>query len=397
MAERKILHLDLDAFFCSVEELLDPSLAGKAFAVGGNPQGRGVIASCSYAARMCGVRSAMPAGKAIALCPGLIMVHHQHHLYGEYSDRVMAILEDTSPLVEKVSVDEAFVDVSDMPQPAGSIALDLQTRVDRETGLPCSIGVASSKLVAKIANDFGKAQIRTGRAPRQITVIPPGAESAFLAPLDIQALWGVGPKTAERLRSRGIKTIGQLTGLSLVELEAHFGKNAQEVRDRSMGIDPSPIYTGQEPKSVSNETTFHDDSDDEIFLLNTLRWLSDKVGYRLRRDNLSGSVITLKLRYSDFTTLTRQKALKQPVNTDDAIFDTVKSLLEENLMPGRPVRLLGVGVSNLQEPAVQLSLFDTSQEKKPNLYHAIDDLKDKYGRDIIQRASSLKPRKTKPE
>ena len=179
---RKILHLDLDAFFCSVEELLDPSLVGKAFAVGGSPQGRGVIASCSYAARLKGVRSAMPAGKAIQLCPELLMIHHRHNLYSEYSDRVMSILHDTTPLVEQVSVDEAFLDVSDLPQVLRIIAVGLQKRVAEETQLPCSLGGATNKLVAKMANDYGKKQVRTGRAPRAITIIEPGEEQAFMAP-----------------------------------------------------------------------------------------------------------------------------------------------------------------------------------------------------------------------
>ena len=354
---RKILHLDLDAFFCSVEELLDPSLVGKAFAVGGSPQGRGVIASCSYAARLKGVHSAMPTGKAIQLCPELLMIHHRHNLYSEYSDRVMSILQDTTPLIEQISVDEAFMDVSDLPQSLRMIAVRLQKRVADETQLPCSLGGATNKLVAKMANDYGKKQVRTGRAPRAITIIEPGDEQAFLAPLDIQALWGFGPKTADKLRERGIIRIGQLYELSEPELRSFFGNHAPEILDRAKGIDTRPVYDSEgDPKSVSNETTYYSDTDDLQQITDTLRWLSDKVGYRLRKHNLAGSCVQIKIRYSDFSTITRQKMLQQPTNLDDEIFVAATDLLKSHLTVGREVRLLGVAVTKLEEPATQLSL-----------------------------------------
>ena len=395
---RKILHLDLDAFFCSVEELLDPTLVGKAFAVGGSPQGRGVIASCSYAARLKGVRSAMPAGKAIQLCPELLMVHHNHHLYSEYSDRVMSILQDTTPVVEQVSVDEAFMDVSDLPQPLRLIAVGLQKRVADEAQLPCSLGGATNKLVAKMANDYGKKQVRTGRAPRAITIIEPGDEQAFMAPLDIQALWGFGPKTADKLRERGIFRIGQLYELSETELHGFFGNHALEILDRARGIDTRPVYDSEgDPKSVSNETTYYSDTDNFQQISDTLRWLSDKVGYRLRKHNLAGSCVQIKIRYSDFSTITRQKMLQQPTNLDDDIFEAVMELLKSHLTVGREVRLLGVAVTKLDEPATQLSLWDNSAQKKTQLTEAIDSLKDKYGKQIIIRASALKKDKKEPK
>jgi DNA polymerase-4 len=394
---RKILHLDLDAFFCSVEELLDPSLVGKAFAVGGSPQGRGVIASCSYAARLKGVRSAMPAGKAIQLCPELILIHHRHGLYGDYSDRVMSILQDTTPLVEQVSVDEAFLDVSDLPQPLRLIAFGLQKRVADETQLPCSLGGATNKLIAKMANDYGKKQVRTGRAPRAISIIEPGEEQAFLAPLDVQALWGFGPKTADKLRERGIIRIGQLYELSETELHNFFGNHASEILDRAKGIDSRPVYDSEhDPKSVSNETTYYSDTDDLEQISNTLRWLSDKVGYRLRKHNLAGSCVQIKIRYSDFTTITRQKMLQQPTNLDDEIFSAVTELLKSHLTADREVRLLGVGVTKLEQPAIQLSLWDNTVQKKTQLTEAIDTLKDKYGKDIIVRGSAMKSSKKDP-
>ena len=395
--ERKILHLDLDAFFCSVEELLDPSLKGKPFAVGGNPQGRGVVSSCSYAARKFGVHSAMPMARALSLCPELIVIHHRHGLYGEYSNKVMDILRSYTPLFQQVSIDEAFLDVSDLPKPAGVIAQEIQERVDHELHLPCSLGVATNKLVAKVANDFGKSQVKSGQAPRQITIVPPGEEAAFLAPLDIQSLWGIGPKTSQKLHGQGIHTIGQLAALSVAELEAYFGNNALEMHARALGIDPSPVHSEREVKSVSNEVTFTKDTTDSEVLRQTLRALADKVGYRLRQAGLAGSVVQIKLRYSDFETLTRQTALPQPTNLDDEIYAAAEKLFEANIIPTRAVRLIGIGVSRLNPPYRQLSLWDNNQDEKEKLASAIDQLKEKYGQDVIKRASMMKnPKKSDP-
>jgi len=309
----------------------------------------------------------------------------------------MAILEDISPMVEQVSVDEAFVDVSDLPQPIREICIELQARVARETGLPCSIGAATNKLVAKVANDFGKSSVKTGKAPRKITIVAPGREGEFLAPLDIQALWGIGPKTAERLRARGFTTIGQIAKLTDEELKLYFGSHGESMREHARGIDHSIVHSFGELKSVSNETTFHEDSSDLDFILNKLRVLSDKVGYRLRKKNLAGSVVSIKLRYSDFTTLTRQQSLKNLTDLDDEIFTSAKKLLVANLVPGRAVRLIGVGVSNLDEPARQLSIFEPELDRKEDLAAAIDKLKDRYGKDVIKRASSLNQSKTRRE
>ena len=388
--ERKILHLDLDAFFCSVEELLDPSLKGKPFAVGGNPQGRGVVSSCSYTARKFGVHSAMPMARALSLCPELIVIHHRHGLYGEYSNKVMDILRSYTPLFQQVSIDEAFLDVSDLPKPAGVIAREIQERVDHELHLPCSLGVATNKLVAKVANDFGKSQVKSGQAPRQITIVPPGEEAAFLAPLDIQSLWGIGPKTSQKLHGQGIHTIGQLAALSIAELEANFGNNALEMHARALGIDPSPVHSEREVKSVSNEVTFTKDTTDSEVLRQTLRALADKVGYRLRQAGLAGSVVQIKLRYSNFETLTRQTALPQPTNLDDEIYAAAEKLFEANIIPTRAVRLIGIGVSRVNPPYRQLSLWDDNQDEKEKLANAIDQLKEKYGQDVIKRASMMK-------
>ena len=391
---RKIIHLDLDAFFCSVEELLDPSLKGKAFAVGGSPSGRGVITSASYAARMHGVRSAMPTREALKIFPELLLVRSGYHHYSQYSDKVMDILRDTTPIVEQVSIDEAFLDVSDMPQPIASIAQDLQKRVMQETGLPCSLGCASSRLVAKMANDFGKKQVKTGRSPQKITVVEPGTEEEFMAPLDIQALWGVGPKTAAHLRQRGITTIGRLAALGDADLKNYFGHHGESMRRRAKGIDNTPIYPESGgPKSVSNEMTFHEDQDNEVGLLKILRGLSEKVGSRLRKAGLAGSVVQIKIRYADFSTYTRQTSMKECTNLDQEIYDEVQRLFLKHWQSGRAVRLLGVGVTSLDKPHRQLALWDDHSSKKEELTKAVDDLRERFGKDIIRHADTLKPKK----
>ena len=392
--ERKIIHLDLDAFFCSVEELLDPSLKGKIFAVGGSPNGRGVITSASYAARQFGIRSAMPSREALKLLPDLIFVRSGFRHYGEYSKKVMDILRDTTPIVEPVSIDEAFLDVSDMSQPVASIALDLQKRVMHETGLPCSLGCATNRLVAKMANDYGKKQVKSGRSPQKITVIEPGKEEEFLAPLDIQALWGVGPKTAAQLRQRGITTIGRLAALSELEIKTFFGRHGESMQSRAKGIDNTPVYPESgDPKSISNEITFHEDKDDEEDLLIILRGLSEKVGSRLRKKDLAGSVVQIKIRYSDFSTYTRQTSMGDCTNLDQDIYEEAANLFLKHWSRGRPVRLLGVGVTNLDKPHRQLSLWENDSGKRENLTRAVDDLRERFGKDIIKRADTLKGKK----
>ena len=260
LATRAILHLDLDAFFCAVEEQYSPALRGKAYAVGGRPEERGVVASCSYAARQHGVRSAMPMGRALRLCPGLIVVPGRHGAYGEVSRKVMARLHALTPLVEQLSIDEAYLDVTelagDVVGEAEAIARRLQATIRAELDLPCSLGVATNKLVAKIANNVGKAAARSSSPPNAITVVAPGAEAAFLAPLPCGELWGVGPRTAERLAALGLHTIGQLTTWPEARLISEFGKHGAELYRMARGRDDSPIVTQRERKSVSQETTY---------------------------------------------------------------------------------------------------------------------------------------------
>ena len=316
---RKILHLDLDAFFCAVEELRDPTLKQKPFAVGGSPEGRGVVASCSYAARQFGVRSAMPMSEAVRCCPNLIIVGNARGEYSRMSGRVMAYLHDMSPLVEQISIDEAFLDVSDLPDEAEILARRLQSTICTELDLPCSLGVATNKLVAKIANDVGKGRVRSGKYPNAITVVPPGEEAAFLAPLPVQALWGVGPKTAERLAAWGMNTIGDIAKWPEDDMARRLGKHGQDLARRARGIDNRPLVTEREAKSISKEVTFIQDVSDGDELRRTLRKLAEGVGRNLRRQKLSGSTVKLKLRWPDFTTLTRQTTLPRPTDQDSEI------------------------------------------------------------------------------
>ena len=385
---RKILHLDLDAFFCAVEELHDPSLKGKPFAVGGRADQRGVVASCSYAARMKGVHSAMPMGRAQQLCPDLLVVSSRHGNYSEVSKKVMALVE-ISPFIEQISIDEAFIDVSDLQEPLIDIATSLQTRINKELNLPVSFGGATNKLVAKIANDWGKSQKRSAKPPNTITIIPPGEETEFLAPLPVDSLWGIGSKTAQRLARVGIHTIGHLADAPPTTLEILFGDYGPSIRRRALGIDNRPITTEHDVKSISNEVTFAKDKVEEKEIQQTIRYLSEKVGRRLRKQDLGGSTIHIKLRWSDFTTITRQTTLASRINLDQEIYQTALALFHDHWPKGKPVRLLGVGVSNLGPPMHQLSLWDDDYQKKANLLSALDGLRERYGKDIIIRANQF--------
>jgi DNA polymerase-4 len=395
---RKIIHLDLDAFFCSVEERRKPDLRGRAFAVGGVPDQRGVVSSCSYAARQKGVRSAMPMAQALRLCPGLTIVDPDHKAYSQASHQVMERLRQVTPLLEQISIDEAFLDVSDLPEEAESIARRLQAQIRNELELPCSLGIATNKLVAKIATDKGKADALkgsqyTGGPPNAVTVVPPGGEADFLAPLPAIALWGIGPKTAARLTEAGIHTIGDLARCSQAELVKRFGKNGYEIAQHARGIDDRPIETSHEIKSVSREVTFAKDVADPQILHRTLRELSEDVARSLRKEGLTGSTVKLKLRWSDFTTLSRQVTLPQPTNLDDPIHSAASELFNKAWQPQQPVRLIGVGVSGFEKPVQQLSLWDSTpdkqkqQEKTRRLQTALDTLHEKYGEEILKRGA----------
>lgn len=391
---RTILHIDLDAFYCAVEETYHPELRGKPFAVGGKPEERGVVASCSYAARRMGVRSAMPMGKAIRLCPGLLIVPMRHHLYSEVSEQVMERLHQLTPLVEQISIDEAFLDISDVAEPADMVANKLQGRIREELQLPCSIGIASNKLVAKIATEVGKSlALREIKAkgevkpPNALTVVPFGDESAFLAPLLADMLWGVGPKTSARLTELGIYTIGDLAKWPENELVRMFGENGRDLAKHSKGIDDRPIVIEHETKSISQEITYSKDVREDAVLEKTLREMAAEVGKQLRKNNLAGKTIKLKLRWPDFTTLTRQTTLTNPTDQDNIIEQTALELLRAVRKPFQAVRLIGVGVTGLGQPIRQLGLWDVDSEKERKLQEVVDALQEKYGKNVIKRGS----------
>ena len=378
---RTILHVDLDAFFCSVEEKFNPVLKGKPFVVAGDPRGRGVVASASYASRAFGVRSAMPTARAVRLCPGLIIVPPRHGVYGRESEQVMDILREAAPVVEQISVDEAFLDVSDDPRPGEHVARGLRDVIQQQCGLPTSWGVAPNKLVAKIATELGK--------PNGLIVVPARGEAAFLAPLPVEMLWGVGPRTREQLVSLGLRTIGDVAAVDPARLASHMGPHGTELAARARGEDDRPVEEGREAQSMSSETTFAQDLADPTELLRTLRGLSETVGARLREAGLAGTTVRLKLRWADFTTLTRQAQVAQPTDQDGEIFSAAKGLFERAWKKGRRVRLIGVGVAHLRDRMRQLSLFDAAWQHDERLLAAIDAIRSRYGRNAVRRATEV--------
>ncbi len=379
-----ILHLDLDAFFCAVEETRDPQLRGKAFAVGGRPDERGVVASCSYAARRFGIRSAMPMARAVRLCPGLLIVPGRHRVYSEVSRQVMARLRAVTPTMEQISIDEAFLDISSISEPPEQMAHRLQDQIRDELGLPCSIGIAANKMVAKIATEVGKKSAHGDGPPFGLTIVPAGAEAAFLAPLPADMLWGVGPKTSARLTQLGMRTIGDIAGWPESELLRLFGENGRDLSQHARGLDRRQIVTEHETKSISQETTFARDVRDDRSLEQTLRELAAEVARNLGKEGLAGTTVKLKLRWPDFTTLTRQTTLTQRTDRADEITKAAIDLLRAVRKPGQAVRLIGVGVSGLGEPLRQLSLWDRRPEKSQELETAIEQLRQKFGKDVIR-------------
>lgn len=390
---RVILHLDLDAFFCAVEEQRDPSLRGRPFAVGGRPESRGVVASCSYAARQFGVRSAMPMARAVRLCPSLLVVPPRFSAYRAMSQQVMMRLHALTPLVEQISIDEAFLDVTALGAAGDTLAARLQQTIRDELGLACSLGVATNKLVAKIATDVGKAAARSGQTPNAICMVPPGDEAAFLAPLPVLALWGIGPKTAERLRELGIQTIGDLAHWPEDALVRRFGAHGTDLARRCRGLDDRPIVTEREAKSVSQETTFARDTADSAALRQTIRAQAEDVARTLARKGLCGITVKLKIRWPDFTTLTRQTTLAAPTDDASEFAAAALHLFAQVWTERQPVRLIGVGVSGLGAAPRQLHLWDapTAQEteRARRVQAALDALRARFGEGIVRRGADI--------
>ena len=391
---RKIIHFDLDAFYCAVEEKRHEELKGLPFAVGGRPESRGVVSSCSYAARRFGIRSAMGMAQAVRLCPQLRILPPDMREYGQVSKRVMTILLEMTPLVEQLSIDEAFLDVTERPEYATALARRLQAQVEERLGLPSSLGVATNKLVAKIATDVGKAAAQSGDYPRAIQVVPPQREAEFLAPLPVDALWGVGPRTRERLAALGIHTVGQVVATSPDGLARQLGKLGHDLHRQAQGIDPRPVITERETKSISQETTFAQDVEDTETLRRALRQQAAEVGARLQRGGLAARTVTLKLRWSDFTTRSRQITMAHPVDDGEEIARIALDLLAVQRTGGETVRLIGVGGSGLVPAVRQMSIFDLPADteayaKTAQLNEAVKMLRKRFGEDAIRRGSEL--------
>ena len=340
---RCILHADMDAFYASVEQREDPSLMGKPVLVGGRPEGRGVVAACSYEARRFGIHSAMPMRTAVHRCPHAVVVPPRFDLYRSVSGEVMEIFGGATHLVQPLSLDEAYLDVTEaaVEQDPKEIALGLKTQVRHQLSLAVSVGVATSKSVAKIASDFDK--------PDGLVVVPPGTERDFLAPLLVRRLPGIGPKAEGRLTELGVHTIGDLADSDAIRLQALFGKRGPELRLLAQGRDTRPVEVERVAKSVSAENTFPTDLSDPEVMAEEVRRLCQRVTSRLQRSQLSGRTVTLKLRLADFTTLTRSATFTVPVGEYDELTTAALNLLTQEVQPGRSFRLLGVGVSNFPE------------------------------------------------
>jgi DNA polymerase IV len=393
---RTIIHLDLDAFFCAVEEQRDPMLRGMPFAVGGRPASRGVVASASYMARKFGVHSAMPMAQAVRLCPKLMVVPPNFVAYRAASQQVMKRLHALTPLVEQISIDEAFLDVTALGETGEALAAKLQTTMRDDLALSCSLGVAANKLVAKVATDVGKSMVRSGKMPHAICVVRPGDEAAFLAPLPATALWGVGPKTAEKLAGLGIHTIGDIAAWPAADLARRFGQHGEDLARRARGSDDRPIVTERAAKSISQETTFARDVTDRALLERTLREQAAEIGQKLRRNDLLGTTVKLKIRWPDFTTPTRQLTLAQPTDEVEVIAEEALRLFEQIWTGEQAVRLIGVGVSGLGSPPRQLSLWDTPAAPTPEeiarqqrVQTALAAIQARFGVGVVRRASEL--------
>ncbi len=382
MASRSIIHADLDAFYASVEVLDDPSLRGKPVIVGGGPGDRGVVSAASYEAREFGVQSAMPLRTAARRCPHGVFLPGRPARYRELSDQVMRIFADYTPLVEPISLDEAFLDVTASTAAFGegeAIARRIKRRVLDEIGLVVSVGVATNKLCAKVASDL--------RKPDALVVVPPGGEADFLAPLPIRRLWGVGPQAQAALADYGIATIGQLAAIPPGTLHRRFGRHGDDLSARARGIDRSSVEIVHQPKSVGHEHTFDVDSADVGRLEATLLDLAESVASRLRRHELAAGSVQLKLRYEGFETLTRQAALPRQTRESAVLYEAALGLLRRTLVEGRGVRLIGITAINLSD-AQQLTLFD-APDRTDRLTRSIDAVRGRFGERSITRARLL--------
>jgi DNA polymerase IV len=377
---RCIFHIDLDAFFVAVERLHDPTLIGKPVVVGGHRDSRGVVSAASYEARKYGVHSAMPLVQAQRLCPQALFVPVHFGRYVDASRRFMSLLEPLSPLIEPLGMDEAFLDMSEAVRDfddAQARARDLKSRIREELGLVASIGVAPCKVVAKVASDFEK--------PDGLVVVRTGEEAAFLAPLEVRKLPGVGKRTEESLTELGVTTIGDLATIPQEVLQRRFGRYGVALSERARGIDSSPVEPRGEPRSMSRETTFPVDISDHERLQSTLRAMCEELGHDLWTHKKRAGAVTVKVRYEDFHTATRQSTLKA-TTTEASLLCQAATTSLTGLIAGdqRRVRLVGVKVSKLEGPERQLDMFSSESAKMQNLEKAIAHVHRRFGRNSLQ-------------
>lgn len=384
-----ILHVDMDAFYASVEERERPDLAGRPLVVGGRPEGRGVVAAANYAARRFGVHSAMPMATALRLCPQLVVLPVRIELYARVSQSIRGIFERYTPLIEPLSLDEAFLDVGGSERlfgPAPVIGRAIKEAIRTELGLTASVGVAPNKFVAKIASDLDK--------PDGFLVVSEDEVQGFLDPLPISRLWGVGRVTGERLGRWGIERIGQLRAQSREFMESRFGKGGLQLWELAHGRDPRRVEPEQQAKSISHETTFAADIADRGVLRAWLQHLTEQVAWRLRRHGLRGRTVEIKARSADFRTLTRSRTLPEPTDRTDVLWRAAAGLFDEKIPPEHlPLRLIGMGVSGFgaEEPS-QTDLFAAPVAGPTALDTAADRIRERFGERALQRGTSTRRR-----
>ncbi|MHB8454103.1 MAG: DNA polymerase IV [Acidiferrobacterales bacterium] len=381
-----ILHIDMDAFYASIEERDDPSLSGKPLVVGGNPDGRGVVAAANYPARKYGIRSAMPMATARRLCPELVILRWRPRHYAGISERIRDIFHRYTPQVEPVSIDEAFLDVSASEKLFGAavdIGRRIQQEISEELSLSASVGVAPTKFVAKVASDFGK--------PHGFVAVGAGEVQAFLDPLPTSRLWGVGEVADRALESMGIRTIGELRSYPVTVFTELFGKWGEQIWLLSQGIDERRVVPDHEARSISHETTFDSDIHDREALRACLLALTEQVAARLRRHGLRGRTVHIKLRYPDFKTVARARTLSASTNVTAQLWTAAEKLLHDNLPARHPgVRLIGMGLSGLDAGTqIQASLFDEDAHER-RIDVLTDAIKDRFGEIALRRGLHLK-------
>jgi nucleotidyltransferase/DNA polymerase involved in DNA repair len=392
MTERLVAHVDMDAFFAAVEQRDEPSLQGKPVIIGADPRsgsGRGVVSTCSYEARRFGIKSAMPISQAWQRCPHGVYLKPDMSRYASVSRQIMQIFRDFSPRVEQLSVDEAFIDVSGFERLIGGpqeIGMELKSRVRAETGLSASVGIAPNKSVAKIASDLEK--------PDGLTIVAAPALPEFLRPLPLRVIWGIGPRVAERLETLKLHTVGDLQDLSLEDMQKLFGSSGDKLYERVRGIDERPVApsdTVTRRKSISEERTFGTDQDSDEFIETVIFKLCDDISRSMRKENIYGRTLTVKIRLQGFRTHTRSKTVTEAVRSTADLSRLARSLYRDFERGRTPVRLVGVGVSQLtDEQGLQLDMFSRNSDKDEDADAAVDRIISRFGREAVSRAAFLK-------